>query len=520
VTQTLNQTAQSKITNSAAKVMIANILCLFTGLASQIVVANIFGAGIAMDAYLTALTIPTYLQAILLSGFSFVFIPIFVRYLATEKEDEAWALAGTVFWVVGIFLSILTILGIIFANNLIRTVAPGFVESKSQTTTIMMQIMMVSFPLMGLADLSTGIQNARGRFFWPALASGFGSLVNLAVVWIGYKWYGPFVLAWGNLFSMLTQAVIVIVPVVQHSWKRYFPINSPQIREMGRLAIPLILFGIFTRITPVFERYFASNLPNGNISYLGYASKISLIISSIIGTGIATGIFPVMAEEYTKNGGEGLKRTSCYGLIITFAIGFPALSLLSALGTPFVSVLFLRGAFTAADAQAVSRIIPYALLVIVFQMMGNILGRSFYVIGNTVTTPVIASIASMVYFLLAYVISRMGSGYVGLAIVQTIQWAFLCLTLIVIMARKHMLDLVALIKQTMPLLVAALLAAFIAKLGSSLFQFFFLQFLVGAVIGGILYFGLVYWMDPNLAMDLLSLFGFDRIKLIKSYFNS
>ena len=50
MTKESNLIGQNKIIDTASTLMIANALCLVTGFASKIIVAGIFGAGIALDA--------------------------------------------------------------------------------------------------------------------------------------------------------------------------------------------------------------------------------------------------------------------------------------------------------------------------------------------------------------------------------------------------------------------------------------------------------------------------------------
>jgi len=58
------ETDHSSVTKPASKVMLGGIFSLIGGLAVNIIVASIYGAGADMDAYLTAIVIPTYFQIV------------------------------------------------------------------------------------------------------------------------------------------------------------------------------------------------------------------------------------------------------------------------------------------------------------------------------------------------------------------------------------------------------------------------------------------------------------------------
>ena len=76
----------------ATLIMMASIfLSRVTGIAREMVLAALAGAGTEVDAYRVAFVLPEILNHILASGFlSVTFIPMFSRYLAEEKENDGW----------------------------------------------------------------------------------------------------------------------------------------------------------------------------------------------------------------------------------------------------------------------------------------------------------------------------------------------------------------------------------------------------------------------------------------------
>jgi peptidoglycan biosynthesis protein MviN/MurJ (putative lipid II flippase) len=112
-----------------------------------------------MDAYLTAIVVPIYLQAVLLTGLSYVLILAFVRVEMAKSGEDAWALVGTSLWLIGGLLTVVAVGGSLFA--------PGLSTDKAKLAE-MLVILMFFVPLTGLGSLTKGIQNARNRFFWSA----------------------------------------------------------------------------------------------------------------------------------------------------------------------------------------------------------------------------------------------------------------------------------------------------------------------------------------------------------------
>src|SRR5438309_2821537 len=96
------------------------------GLIREVVIASLFGASRNMDAFLTAFRAPNMLRDLFAEGaLSTAFVTTFSRRIATEGDDSAWRLASKVATLTVVFMSALTVVGIIGAPVLIEILAPG-----------------------------------------------------------------------------------------------------------------------------------------------------------------------------------------------------------------------------------------------------------------------------------------------------------------------------------------------------------------------------------------------------------
>jgi putative peptidoglycan lipid II flippase len=511
---TLAGANDSTVARSAFKVSLGGLFGLVAGLGSQVVVASLFGAGADMDAFLTALVVPAYFQAVLLSGLPFVLIPAFVEAETAGNEEQAWAIAGTFFWLTAGILSAVAVGGSLMAHRIIALSAPGFSPDKAYLAGRMLSVLMFVVPVTGLGTLTRGIQNARDRFFWPAVASAIGSVGNVAVLLSLHGVLGPIALAWAYLVSVLLSAFPTVIPVLRHGWRRLMPLNDKRAREMARLTAPFILFGIFTRSTSVFERYFASGLPDGDLSYLGYADRVANILVAVLGSAIATAAFPAMARAHTRRGEAGLVQETEYGFRLTVAVAFPALALFSAVSLPLVAVLFERGAFRHAATLATNRIVPIVILgALVFQMIGNLVSRVYYTTKDTHTVPIVVTVTTAVYVLLAKVL--VGTrGYVGLALAQPLNQFLAILILVLLLARRLKLLRLASQIRTTVIHGSASVAAFVAARLACVALAFLpppLQLIAACALGGLLYLAIVFRVDRSTAVSLLEMAGVGQV---------
>src|SRR3982750_179923 len=94
------------------------------GLVRDQVLAAMFGAGNAMDAYNVAFRIPNLVRDLFAEGaMSAAFVPTFTRKLTTDGRDDAWRLGNYVINALVLITGLLVLLGIVFAGPLVTAFA-------------------------------------------------------------------------------------------------------------------------------------------------------------------------------------------------------------------------------------------------------------------------------------------------------------------------------------------------------------------------------------------------------------
>src|SRR5207245_2713176 len=110
---------------------------------------------------------------------STAFVTTFSRRIATEGDRSAWDLASKVATLALVFMSAVSLLGVVFAPVLIDILAPGFPAEKAELTVVLTRIMFPFILLVSLAALVMGMLNARHVFGPPAMASAFFNLGSI-----------------------------------------------------------------------------------------------------------------------------------------------------------------------------------------------------------------------------------------------------------------------------------------------------------------------------------------------------
>src|SRR6266568_3412793 len=110
---------------------------------------------------------------------STAFVTTFSRRIATDGDRSAWDLASKVATLTLVFMSAISLLGVVFAPVLIDILAPGFPAEKAELTVLLTRIMFPFILMVSLAALVMGMLNARHVFGPPAMASAFFNLGSI-----------------------------------------------------------------------------------------------------------------------------------------------------------------------------------------------------------------------------------------------------------------------------------------------------------------------------------------------------
>ena len=385
----------------------------------NIISAKLFGASIEMDAYLAAQTLPTYVNTVLVGGLGFVFIPIFIENKTKKDEKAAWDIASSTISLYTIILCVISVFGLVFSRQILAIIVPGLPEN---TISIAVNLSLILWPtaiISGLLAILASLYQASERFIYHALTTLIASTVYLLILTVGGGMYGIYILAIGTLLSSLLQ-VILLIKIIRQKYS--FKINlTPEVLGLMKLQMPIIVAALFGQFSKIIDRFIASGMLVGSISYLAYADKIKALTAAILGSGIAITIFPSIIRNLSENNLFEFKRNISFGLKITWLLLAPAVCFGSFLSLPLVSILFERSAFHHTDSIAVSSILPFYLISVVGATLGNISSRAIYALKKTNIIAATDIVGTILYAVYAPILGQ-HFGIVGIGISIMFLW--------------------------------------------------------------------------------------------------
>ena len=409
-----------------AAVFISRIL----GLVREQVFAALFGASNATDAYQIAFRIPNLLRDLFAEGaMSAALVPTFIKVQKDEGAQRGWQLATRVFVVLAIFVSLIAITLIVFADPIVGLYASAYkaIPGKFELTVSMTKVMMPFFPLIALAAAFMAILNACGKFFIPSFASAMFNAVSIIVGVILAKvlpqfGYQPIEgMAFGVIAGGLVQALIQW-PVLRKEgyrpvWEKPLEVpalKDPGLRRMMFLMVPGTVGLAATQINILVNSVFATSVGEGAVSWLNYSFRLMQFPIGIFGVSLATATLPVFSRFWTESRYEDASVSLLKSVKRVFAINFPASAGLAFLGVPIISLIFEHGHFRHEDAVATAQALAAYSIGLTAYSVVKVLVPICYAIGET-KVAVMSSFFSVACNLVFNLLFVKKLGFVGLA---------------------------------------------------------------------------------------------------------
>jgi putative peptidoglycan lipid II flippase len=364
------------------------------GFARDAIIARVFGAGLATDAFFVAFKLPNLLRRIFAEGaFSQAFVPILTECKQRQSLEETRQFLSHITGALSVVLCIITALGMLAAPWIIYISAPGFVEN-AEKFDLTVTLLRITFPyilLISLASLVGSVLNTYSQFAIPAFTP---TLLNLSFIlfalFFAPYFHPPIVaLAWavaiGGVLQFLFQlpylARLHLLVLPRIYWRDHAVWRV--IKQMG----PAI-FGVSVgQVSLIINTIFASFLVSGSVSWMYYADRLMEFPTGVLGVALGTILLPSLSRSYANADTQAYSLLLDWGLRLSLLLALPAAVGLAVIAHPLVASLFYYGKFTLFDALMTERALIAYSLGLLGLILVKVLAPGFYA-RQDIRTPV------------------------------------------------------------------------------------------------------------------------------------
>lgn len=436
------------------------------GFVRDILTAALLGAGPVADAFFVAFRLPNHFRALFAEGaFNAAFVPMFSSFLVGQGRSQARIFAEQVLAFLLVVQLVLLLVFELIMPWFMLAFAPGFADEpmKYDLAVLFTRITFPYLLFISLVSLMGAVLNSIERF---AAAAAAPILLNLCLIGalVGLTPLLPtpgHALAWGVLAAGVAQFLYLAWDCRRAgmSLRLPWPRLTPGVRRFLAVLGPAALGAGVTQINLFIDTLIASLLPTGAVSYLYYADRINQLPLGVIGIAIGTVLLPELSRALKGGNLAAASDSQNRAIELSLLFTLPATAAYLAAGFPIISVLFERGAFQAADAQATSAtLMAYALGLPAFVLIRSLL-PGFYAREDTKTPVKIALVVVTVNVALKLALMQPLS-QVGLALATSAASWVNCALLAVLLFRRGFLVLDARLRRRVPRqLLAALVMA-------------------------------------------------------------
>ena len=385
-----------------ATVSSMTLLSRILGFVRDFVIARVFGAGLATDAFFVAFKLPNLLRRLFAEGaFSQAFVPVLGEYKNKLGQDETKRLVDHVATLLFLVLLVITLAGVIGAPILVHISAPGFARDPDKFA-LTVELTRITFPyilFMSLVALSGGILNTWNRFSVPAFTP---VLLNLSFIGMAL-FAAPFferpvmVLGWSVFIGGVLQLAFQLPSLKRIGMLPRFSFNwrDTGVRRILTLMAPAVLGVSVSQVSLLINTIFATFLVTGSVSWLYYADRLMEFPSGMLGAALGTILLPSLAKCHAEERFDEYSQLLDWGLRLTLLLAAPAALALAIIAVPLISTLFYHGAFTADDVLKTRDALVAYSVGLLGLILVKVLAPGFYARQN-IRTPVKIGLLTLV----------------------------------------------------------------------------------------------------------------------------
>jgi putative peptidoglycan lipid II flippase len=198
-----------------------------------------------------------------------------------------------------------------------------------------------------------------------------------------------------------------------------WPQLDADVRQFFRALGPATIGSAGVQLALFADTIIASFLPAGALSALYYADRLNQLPIGVIGIAAGTVILPEMSRRIAAGDVTGASHAQNRAVEFTLLMAIPCVVAFFVIPELIMRAMFVRGAFTAADALAAANTLTaYAFGLLPFVLIRSVIA-TFFARGDTATPVKAALIAAAVN--IAFKFLLMGPlAQVGLALATSI----------------------------------------------------------------------------------------------------
>jgi putative peptidoglycan lipid II flippase len=372
------------------------------------------GIGVETDALFAGMVVPQLVLVLFTSSLLHVLVPLLAAGVFEDERDLRRELWGIFLLVAGASALIAAVLHLA-ASYWMRWLVPGFSTEGYALAVALTRIQLFGLLFAAVDCVLRAACRARRSFVWPEAATPLANFIGLLLlVWVLPR-YGIRAAAWVTVLR--TALPVAFMWPVLGGWRRP-RLWSPVRTEALRLIRPLVLGGLYNRLTPLVTRQLASLAPTGGLSLLFISQQLYGTANTVMDKALIISASPTLAVQ--ARGGQWRNFRTLYRqrlALIGLLAGAGYLMML-AFGRHLLTLAVGHGGVTAENIDSLWWMLSALGIAFISNALGQPIFAAFCAKGDT-RTPVRLAIIINTVNIPARALAFWAYGLIGMALMMS-----------------------------------------------------------------------------------------------------
>ncbi len=407
-------------------VLISRILGFFR---TALIPIKMGGLGDVADAYNAAFQIPDLMYGLIVGGaIAASLIPILSGFVEKGDEKRGWAVISTYINLMMIIMLIITVLGIVFAPQLMGVIAGGFKNqdpSKMELTVKLTRTLMPIAFFMMLSGLCNGILNSYNKFAVAAFGPTFYNLACvLSIMFLSNDQeslnYGVDKVVIGIVVCAILYFILQFTFTIKHlrNYKPQIITHNEDFSMLMKLAVPSLLTSAMMQINIIVSKSYMTHYDSGSLTALDLANKTWQMPLGIIAQAVGVAMLPRLSGLFSNGKYTEYENKLNGALKLVLFLGIPSALAFTIFSQSIIQLIFnINQSLTVENVNLTSSILTFYAVALIAQCVNTIMNRAYYSTKNSIIPFIGGTISIAINFVLAYYLTMHSSiGPKGIAL--------------------------------------------------------------------------------------------------------
>lgn len=397
------------------------------GFIREMVMANYFGASYITDAYAMSFTILTVLFGGIITAISTAYMPLYSNINEGKGKEAGDYFTSLIINFLLAVTVLISILGIIFSDQLIAVLASGFSGETARLASFYIKVLFFYVIFYSSAGILESYLQYKGVFLPQIISGYFVSICSIvAIIISAYTSY--YYLAFGILAGYVFRYIVIAITAK----KKHLQYSSvlkydASVKEILKMAIPTFIGSFALYINQFIDKTLASRLVEGSISALNYAALLNGLIMGLTITILSTVIYPKLTRAISLDQYDRYNRILSAGLSIVIMIALPCSLGAMMYSEQVIQIVYERGVFDRTATLMTSSAFFFYAAGLLFIAINDLITKAYFSIRDTKSPMIFSGISVIINITLSLILMR-SMAHSGLALATSI--AALCNTLL------------------------------------------------------------------------------------------